>query len=531
MSTDAASPTDIALKDPLVHPAVTSLRLFEYPEPPGAHLKKLYTALYRAMSPDHPDAPKRVAALLPRDSGKSESAAVVFPTWVVLNHPHLRVAVISKTADLAAERTRKARDHIAEYAPDVGVDLETPVPDTELRTTANEHTEPTLAPYGLESQLTGKHFDVIVWDDIVDWENQRTATQRRNVQQYWRDYEKNLPDSASQVPGGAVQCVIGTRKHEQDIYATDILDTSRWWVMQHTQIKRADWPVVENRCWSVRGSDGAVYGDIDDLPDGVNVAPDGVIPDREITVLWPERRPAESVLADLIDADDSLAIWRRENQLDPGALSGEVFKSDWIRYVEDIPHPPSSFNWWAAMDVAVIEDAQVAAERKGDYSAVCLAAVDRSADPTAVYVVELAHDRGLSVKGNKEWAERTLTEWADRWGITPKKLTNMPVESNKAPGVAQRLRDDSELPARPVESTDSKEARIHDFGGAVETDEVRFVGHAGQERWGDFEKNEWVQFPHAEHDDRLDCMAILWREISRSGGEVKTVGSMRDLLG
>lgn len=515
MATNTTSPVAVAKKNPLAHPGVAAMRLFEYPEPPGPHLKKLYNALYRAVSDRHPHAPKRLAALLPRDSGKSESAGVVFPTWMVLKYPELRVAVISKTADLASERTRKAVEHIEAHAPRFGIELETPVPDTELRTEVNDNKEPTLAPYGLESQLTGKHFDVIVWDDIADWENQRTATQRRNVRNYWEDYEKNLPDSASTIPGGAVQCMIGTRKHPQDIYATNVLDSNRWWVMQHRAIKESDWPLVEDRAWRVRGTDGEVYDSVQALPAGVQVAPGGVLPNQDVTVLWPDRRPPAEVLYDLVDSEESLAIWRRENQLDPEALSGEVFKSDWIRYVEDIPKPPSSFEWHAAMDVAVIEDLQEAAEREGDFSAVCLAGVDRSADPTAVYVVECARKRGLSVKQNKEWAAEMLADWTARWGIDLETLAEMPVESNKAPGVAQRLRDETRLPARPVESTDNKEARIHDFGGAVESGEVMFVGHAGQDRWRDFEVEEWLQFPNAEHDDRLDCLAILVRELDQ----------------
>jgi hypothetical protein len=519
------TPVDVARKDPLAHPGVTSMRLFEYPHAPGPHLKKLYNALFQAVHPGYELAPKRIAALFPRDSGKSESAGVVFPTWVVLKYPHLRVAVISKTADLASERTRKAVEHIERYAPEFGVELEKPVPGTEVRTTDNEHTEPTLAPYGLESQLTGKHFDVIIYDDIVDWENQRTETQRRNVRQYWADYEKNLPDSASEIDGGAVQCLIGTRKHPQDLYATSILESNRWAVMLHRAVKEEDWPLIENREWKVKGTDGEVYDTVGGLPPGIQVAPGGVIPNREITVLWPNRRQPPDVLYDLVDSGDSLAIWRRENQLDPEALSGEVFKSEWLIYEEDIPKPPSSFDWMAAMDVAVIEDLQKAAEREGDYSAVCLMAVDRGEDRLRAYVVELARKRGLSVKQNKEWAADTLSGWCGDWGIEPDRLVDFPVESNKAPGVAQRLRDDTVLPARPAESTDNKEARIHDFGGAVESGEVRFIGHSGEERWREFEVNEWLQFPNAAFDDRLDVLAILWRELDRgqsswSGSEV-----------
>jgi len=510
MSTTTDSLKQLAGKDPLKHPTAASIRLFDYPHSPGPHLKKLYSTFYRATDPAFPNAPTNICALLPRGEGKSEAGGVVIPTWTVLRHPHLRVAVVSKTRALAAERTGKAVEYIQRHADRFGVDLEEPVPSTELRTAENDHTVPTLAPYGLESQLTGRHFDVIIYDDIVDWENQRTATQRRNVRNYWEDYEKNLPDDDSALPQGAVQLVIGTRKHPQDIYATNILESNRWNTMIHRAIAEEDWPLVENRRWQVRGTDGNVYDSVGDLPAGVNVAPGGVLPEEDITVLWPARRDASKVLYDIVDSGESLAIWRRENQLDPQALSGEVFKSDWLNYVPDLPHPATSYDWHAAMDVAVVEDLQAAAEGDTDYSSVAVAAVDESGAELEMYVFPPMHERGLSVKGNRDFGVRAVDSITEGYDV---ELTDMVVEANKAPGVAQRLRDETDLPARPVDSTDDKEARIHDFGGAVESAEVQFVGDSDGEVWRDWEVNEWLQFPNAGHIDRTDAMSILYREL------------------
>lgn len=500
--------------NPLFNPISASVNLFEYPHAPGPHLNKVYKAVWRAVDPAFPNAPTRICILLPRGSGKSESAGVVTPTWLALKYPYLRTAVIGKTKGLAEERTKKAVEFIDQHSSRFDIELEKPLPRTEVDTKANPHKEPTLAPYGLESQLTGKHFDVIIWDDIADWENQRTATQRRNVRNYFRDYEKNLPDSDSELSNGAVQIMIGTRKHPQDIYETDILNSNRWNVISHKAIKESDWPLVEQRAWKVKGTDGNIYDDVQSLPPGVQVAPDGVIPEQDITVLWPERRPPERVLYDLIDSDSSTAIWRRENQLDPQALSGEVFKSDWLGYLDELPNPASSYSWHAAMDVAVVEDLQQAAENDSDYSAVVVSAEDPTTGDLYVYPPE--HRRGLSVKANRDFGVEAVEMVTERLGVT---LDSMPVEANKAPGVAQRLRDETELPATPVDSTDDKESRIHNFAGAVESGEVHFIGSSKDETWRHFEVNEWLQFPNAGHVDRLDVMAILYRELERGTGE------------
>jgi len=497
---------EVAERNPLAHPAIASVQLFDYDYAPGPHLKKVYNTLWQAIDPDFPHAPKRLLALLPRGSGKSDGVGVVFPTWLILRHPELRVAVVSKTADLASERTKKVVEHVEHYASAFGVELETPVADTELETAANDHKEPTIAPYGLESQLTGKHFDVIIYDDIVDWENQRTETQRRNVRNYWQDYERNLPDDDSAIEGGPVQAVIGTRKHPQDLYSTDIIDSPRWSVVEHKAIAEADWRIVEERAWKLRGTDGDVYDGVADLPEGVQVAPNGVIPERDVDVLWPEHRPPETVLYDLVDGEDSVAIWRRENQQDPEALSGEVFESDWLHYEPELPNPPTSYRWYAGMDVGVVDDLQKAAENDTDYSALAATAYNRSAGRG--YVFDIARKRGLSVKGNADWAEDWLGDLATEYNI---EFSNVLVEANKAPGVAQRLRDTTSLPAEPVESTSNKEGRLHDLSAEFESGALRLVGKPASDPWRTFETQEWLPFPNAAHDDWLDAIELSYR--------------------
>ena len=93
----AAVAREVAERNPLAHPAIASIRLFNYSHPPGPHLKEFYNTLWKAVDEDFPHAPTRIARLLPRGHGKTEGAGVVFPTWLVLDRPDVRVAVISKT--------------------------------------------------------------------------------------------------------------------------------------------------------------------------------------------------------------------------------------------------------------------------------------------------------------------------------------------------------------------------------------------------------------------------------------------------
>jgi phage terminase large subunit-like protein len=507
MSTGRHSASEIGERNPIAHPGVASMQLFDYSLPPGEHLQRLYNRLWKAVDDDYPLAPKKVANLFPRGHGKSESAAVVFPAWVVLSHPNARVAVISKTKDPAGERTGKVVDTIERWGPHFGVEIDSAA-ETVLTTAANTHKEASVSPYGLESQLTSKHFDVIIWDDIADWDNQRTKTQRRNVREYFRDYTKNLGDPDSVLEGGAVQALIGTRKHPQDLYATDILDSATWDVTIRKAINETDWPLVEERAWSVRGDDGRVYDDVSDLPADVNLANNGVIPDQPIGVLWPEHKPPEALLYGIVDGDDTLPIWRRENQQDPHALSGEVFKSDWLTYVETLPKPESSFRWLVGMDLGLVDDLQQAAEGDTDYTALAVIAWDTTADRG--YLMTLKRVRGKSVKAAADWAEDKLAD-------VP--VDSMLVEQNANRGVAQRLRDESPIAAEGTSSSGSKEERIHNMAAEFESSDLRIVGRATDEQWRTFETEEWLQFPNAPHDDRLDAIEIALRALDDNTGE------------
>lgn len=497
----AQSVADIAERNPLAHPAIASVQLFDYSLPPGDHLKELYNALWKAVDDEYPHASKKVARLLPRGHGKSESVGVVFPTWALLTHPNIRVAIISKTANIAGERAGKVVDAVERWAPQFGVDIESAA-GHQLTTAANDHKEPSISAYGLESQLTGKHFDVIVWDDIADWENQRTETQRRNVREYFRDYTKNLGDPDSVLEGGFVQAMIGTRKHPRDLYETDILDSATWDAKVFKAIRETDWPLIDQRAWSVRGDDGRVYDDVADLPPSVNLANNGVIPEQDITVLWPEHKPPESLLYDIVDGDDSLPIWRRENQQDPHALSGEVFKSEWLTYTPDLPKPDSHFRWVAGMDIGLVEDLQQAAENDTDYTALAVIAWDKAVDRG--YLTTLVRNRGMSVKGAADWAVDELADYP---------IDKMLVEQNANRGVAQRLRDETAIPAKGDTSTGSKEERIHNMAAEFESSDLRIVGDPTDEVWRSFETDEWLQFPNSSHDDRLDAIEIALRTL------------------
>lgn len=516
---------ELAEDNPLAHPAVASIRLFEFSTPPGDHLLETYTALWRATDGDFPHAPTRIARLMPRGHAKTEGVAVVYPTWVVLTNPDARVAIVSKTKGLAARRTEKIVNAIERWGDRFGVEI-ADTSKTELTTeSGTRHKEPTVSAWGLESNLTGNHFDVIVYDDIVDWDNQRTETQRRNARNYFRDYVDNLPSNDSVLPQGAVQALIGTRKHPDDLYATDILGSKTWDTETYRAVHPDDWHVIEARDWSITGSDGQTYDSVADLPPEVKIANNGVHPNQDIRVLWPALKPAEAICYDIVDGDDSTAIWQRENQQDPEALSGQVFTSEMLGYVDDLPRDadgnPKPLVWVAGLDLALVDDPQKAAEDETDYFALAIIGVDT--DTQTAYLDHLTRKRGLSVTRAVSWVQDHVN------GRVPASdgydLDTLLVEQNAGRGTGQRLRDSTPIPAKNVSSTGSKEERIHNLAASFESRELRIHGNPMEDPWRTFEQSEWLPFPTAAHDDMLDAIELAMRAVD-SGMAASTTARM-----
>ena len=72
--------------------------------------------------------------------------------------------------------------------------------------------ESTITCVGTDTTLPGRHFDVIIGDDIVTDDNSQTAGQRAKVHDWY--YKTLLPCLE---PGGRMW-ILGTRWHEEDLY-------------------------------------------------------------------------------------------------------------------------------------------------------------------------------------------------------------------------------------------------------------------------------------------------------------------------
>ena len=161
--------------------------------------------------------------LLPRDHQKSSMMAYRVAWWVT-KHPDTSILYVSATSDLAELQLRAIKDILTSniyrfYWPEMVNENE----NNRERWTASEicvdHPkrkaegvrDSTIFAAGLTSNLTGKHCNVAVLDDLVVPNNAYTELGRNQVRAMYSQL-------ASIETTGAKEWVVGTRYHPADLY-------------------------------------------------------------------------------------------------------------------------------------------------------------------------------------------------------------------------------------------------------------------------------------------------------------------------
>jgi len=498
---------------PLVHPLPTAIRCFEYDLAPPPHLREIYGAVYRAMSDDYPEAPRHLARLMPREHGKTEAGTVVIPTWAALRDPNIRVLLMSINADKAADKLSEISEHIKRLAPQFGRRV-VKNNETQLQLEREAtYEEPTIQAAGFKTGVTGGHYDVIILDDVVEYDTQRTA-HRREVA--WKKLQDFLNLDSKQ--GNSVFLVLGTRKHLEGLYS-ELINSIGWDTRVEEAIDPDDWSVIENGEYQLKtrhqetgeeqwydASDTAAIDEQHETVVAVDV-------EQDVDVLWPEWAPIESLIKDMVvgfGADEGTLVWQRENQNDPGALEGQILSEDMLTFVDNLPD--RALRFYAGVDVAAVDDPEKAARNDTDYFAVATIVEDAVND--VAYLVDLQRKRGMKQAEAVIWLSNKLAAVGHEFN---QEVNLVLVEANKNQRWFVEAARDADLRVDPTTSSGDKAQRIIDMSTRFEQGKVRILETAMAD-WQNFIAKEWCGFPTYSHDDRLDAIEIALRNVSLGGG-------------
>jgi predicted phage terminase large subunit-like protein len=387
---------------------------------------------------------------VPPRHGKSELATIRFPVWFLQKDPTRRVIVGGYNASLAARFSRKARE-IANGKLAISDD----------RNAANDWETDEgggLRSAGVGTGVTGFGADLIVIDDPVkSREEAESSVYREKV---WDWYTNDLYTRLE--PNGAI-ILIMTRWHHEDL-AGKILaspDGGNW-----AQITL---PALADK----------------DDPLG-----------REIGEALCEARYSRTQLENTRDRVLGSYAFEAMYQQNPSPREGNMFKHDWIRYVDRVPDGAIKVRHW-----------DLAASTTGDYTVgVLMAKVDEK-----YYIEHVCRFR--ATPGERDTLIKATTI-ADGYDV------QVSIEQEGGSGgkaqVETIMRQLVGYAVDPLRESSNKVLRADGIAAQMEIGQVSLV----RGEWNRDFIDELMAFPVGTHDDQVDGASGAFRRLSRMETEL-----------
>ena len=177
------------------------------------------------------------------ESGKTQQLSVGRVLWEVGRNPNIRVVIVSNTGMQAAKIVKS----IAKYITD-SKDFQSVFPDVKPSSPWNQETlvieretlakDPTVQAIGMHGNILGARIDLLIMDDVIDYENSRTDYQRQNAL-HW--IESTL---FGRLTRHARVVIIGNAWHNEDLM--HVLSRRKVWFAKKYPLVDADgvttWP-------------------------------------------------------------------------------------------------------------------------------------------------------------------------------------------------------------------------------------------------------------------------------------------------
>ena len=161
----------------------------------------------------------QIALAAPRQHIKTTCFSVNYPLMEIAENPNVRILLVSNTASQSQSFLREivARIERDENYIEYAGNLKPQIPDkwTNIEIIVNRTKfnlkDPTIGTVGAGGTILSKRADIIICDDILNFENTRTIDQRERLKEWF--HQVLLPVL---VPGGRV-IFVGTVWHVQDL--------------------------------------------------------------------------------------------------------------------------------------------------------------------------------------------------------------------------------------------------------------------------------------------------------------------------
>lgn len=272
-----------------------------------------------------------------RGAGKSTVCTVTKTIHLLLKNPDLRILIVSKTSGASESFLKEIKAQFedndllteifgAYYDPRLVRKWDNSAIEVLPRRIKSK--EASVTTLGVFSQVVGKHYDIIISDDLVDEENSRTQHQRDKMRTwYYQSLDPTLEPPDNKVEHRGEHHRLGTRYHYDDLYGHLITNELR----KHHNIIAA----------------------LDDR---------GRSP-------WPEKYSPKWFLKK--KKKSGIIIFNAQYQCDTKAMEGEIFQYDWCQMLEP-ENVPANLQIFMGIDLAITE------KENGDKFAICVIGMDKT---------------------------------------------------------------------------------------------------------------------------------------------------------
>jgi phage terminase large subunit-like protein len=330
----------------------------------GFQLRPFHVAMLKFQFA-HPDS----LQLAFRGGGKTTSCTITKTIHLLLKNPNLRILLASKTAQNAEGFLKEVKGHFEsnELLAEIFGEYYDPRKVTkwdsreiEVLPRKRQAKEASVTCVGVDTTIVGKHYDVIISDDLVDEDNSRTKGQRDKTRTwYYQTLDPTLEPPSVEVEHQGEHHRLGTRYHYDDLYGHLIANELK----EHHQV--------------IPGLDTK-----------------GRSP-------WPEKYPPRWFLEK--KQKSGLIIFNAQYQCDTEAMKGEIFKYDDCQQVDDERFPDARvLRVYMGVDLAISEK--------------------DSADKFAIVVIGVAPDRSafycldyFEEQLRFSAQTRKIIEFSERW--------------------------------------------------------------------------------------------------------------------
>lgn len=375
----------------------------------------------------HPDS----LQLAFRGAGKSTVCTVTKVIHLLLKDPNLRILIASKTSQNAESFLKEIKSHFesndrlheifGEYYDSKKVkkwdnrEIEV-VPRTSLAKEAS------VTCVGVDGTIIGKHYDVILSDDLVDEENSRTKYMRDKTRTwYYQTLDPTLEPPDMDIPHRGEHHRLGTRYHYDDQYGHWIENELK----HHHQV----------------------------IP---GLSEEGQSP-------WPEKYPPEWFGEKRQKA--GIIIFNAQYQCDTEAMKGEIFQYDDCQVIEsdDIPKDLRIF---MGVDLAISE------KEANDHFAIAVLGMDSAKN---YYGLEFYEDQ---LRFNAQTAK--IVEMYNKWDPV-----RCAIEVNAYQAAQyQNLKDgDKDIRLKPINQDKDKITRAWKLSPLFEDKRFWFRKGGGHHLW------------------------------------------------